>query len=169
MFTLVFVGWTLLLLEWHFKQYVVLRQHYLRSRWGAARAPGRRRTRHDLSPRHVCCAERPACARVRGLLPTGVALTLPPPRPPARRARARSNGVNYWRRLHMAQADGEGVHDHARFADIVGNVKMDSLLEVCVVGWRGWEGGVLEREAPRLQHARCQLLRAPSFFTARPC
>lgn len=31
-FTLLFVGWTLLLLEWHFRQYVVLRQFYLRSR-----------------------------------------------------------------------------------------------------------------------------------------
>ncbi|GBF99191.1 hypothetical protein Rsub_11636 [Raphidocelis subcapitata] len=69
----VFLGWTLLLLEYHYRQYVSLRQFYLRSG---------------------------------------------------------NSGWNAWRELHMAEADGVGVHQRSRFADLVDNARMDGILKV---------------------------------------
>jgi hypothetical protein len=34
----------------------------------------------------------------------------------------------------MAEADGVGVHQHSRFADIVDNARMDNILKVGALG-----------------------------------
>ncbi|KAI8469089.1 MAG: hypothetical protein J3K34DRAFT_514584 [Monoraphidium minutum] len=67
----IFLGWTMLLLEWHFREYVSLRQFYLR----------------------------------------GV------------------DGYNYWRELHMAEADGVGIHRSSRFAEVVETARLDAIMK----------------------------------------
>ena len=84
-FALLFVAWTLLLLEWHFRQYVALRQFYLRA----------------------------------------------------------SGGVNHWRRLHMAEADGLRTSEGraARFAEVVDTARADTLLDAMAAAQDAEGGG----------------------------
>ena len=69
---LLFLAWTLMLLEWHFKQYVSLRHFYLRA----------------------------------------------------------NTGVNFWRSLHLAAADGVGVHKRVRVAELISVARANPMLKV---------------------------------------
>lgn len=40
------------------------------------------------------------------------------------------DGWNYWRELHMAEADGVGVHEKSRFLEIVETARMDAIMKV---------------------------------------
>jgi len=69
-----FLAWSMVLLDFHYREYVSLRQLYLKG----------------------------------------------------------SDGYNFWRELHMAEADGVGVGatSRSKFADIVESAKMDSIIKV---------------------------------------